>query len=358
MSDLTVYRNVADPLTFVSQLGTELAKSGMFGCESESQGRVLALACMAENRSPIEVMRKYHIIGNRLSMRADAMLADFRQIYGGKHKVLTRTAHEASIELTLGDQVLVETLTWDDAQKEKWPYGKGGKVKDNWATPRGRRQMLWARVVSEGVRTLCPEISAGSYTPEEVTDLADTSTVETPTKSAAELIREQAEQSEIVDAEYEVLDEPVGKVQQVKQLLAHFNATDEQINAILAKRGVQAFSQLTEDQLDELITSLVDRMASESKIPQDAKYSYVTSPCDQATVAAIKSMLVGQTDLIKQLTEWLGPGNKIADLSQEQAEDLRARLQAESINDFFEQDLRLHKPQEASADEVPFSTGS
>ena len=70
---------------------------------------------------------------------------------------------------------------------------KDGKTyKDNWATPRSRMQMLWARVVSDGVRTMAPEICSGIYTPEETADIVgvaydtDASTLEEAPSSEPE----------------------------------------------------------------------------------------------------------------------------------------------------------------------------
>ena len=70
------------------------------------------------------------------------------------------------------------------------------EIKDNWSTPIDREAMMWARVVSESLRRVCPEIYAGIYAPEEIEDFTDyddgrvTSTV-TPT--AEEAARQQAE---------------------------------------------------------------------------------------------------------------------------------------------------------------------
>lgn len=170
---VSVYARIQDPLRFVTEFGMSLAKSQMFGCSNPEQGHVMAMACLTEGISPVEVAKKYHIIQGRLSMRSDAMLAKFREI-GGKHRVIQRDSQAAEIELTIDGQTQTFRFTFEEAKQEKFVYGKDGKtLKDNWATPRGQMQMLWARVASDGVRCMAPEVNAGTYTPEEVKDFTD-----------------------------------------------------------------------------------------------------------------------------------------------------------------------------------------
>jgi hypothetical protein len=47
------------------------------------------------------------------------------------------------------------------------------RIKDNYATPRARMQMLWARTVSDGVRSICPGATRRRYTPTEIADFTD-----------------------------------------------------------------------------------------------------------------------------------------------------------------------------------------
>lgn len=180
-TQLALAEKVNDPLAFITTFGTALARSGMFGCQCDEQGQIIAATCLMEGITPLDFRRTYHIVQGTPSMRSDAMLAEFRRL-GGKHKVIARTPDHAEVELIDDGQSHRFSLTWeqaikedftharpkgDDADKipvEKWP------VKDNYKYPRKRMQMLWARVVSDGVRTLRPEIVAGHYTPEEVED--------------------------------------------------------------------------------------------------------------------------------------------------------------------------------------------
>lgn len=175
---IELYSKIQNPIEAINQLGDFFARSGMFGCDNSgsqaslAQGKVLATACLTERKSPIQIIREYHIINGRLSDRADSMLAKFRG-KGGKHRVISQDSECAEVELEYEGQKLRSRFTWEEAQGEPFVWKDESKriPKRNWATPRARMQTLWARVISHGVRTLAPEIVAGIYTPEEVQDV-------------------------------------------------------------------------------------------------------------------------------------------------------------------------------------------
>lgn len=164
----------------VEYIGDTLAKSGMI-TDNKSQARILALTCIVRGCDPLTLLESYDIIQGKLSMKADRMLAGFREV-GGSYKVIQYDPEGCLIEFTLDGQTLPIGITWADAQRENWPWGKqtGKKhadgtpereLKTNWSTPIGRQDMLWARVVSRGVRRLAPEVVSGRYTPEEIRDM-------------------------------------------------------------------------------------------------------------------------------------------------------------------------------------------
>lgn len=174
MNEIELYSKINDPVDAIERLGKFFAQSGMFGCDRPEQGMVLAMACLVERRSPIEIKRRYHLQNGDLSMRADAMLAEFRTIKSGKHKIIERTAERAAVELTLDGDTQLFAFTWKEALNEPFVFTRDGKtLKKNYATPRARTQMLWARVISEGVHAMAPEIVSGVYTPEELDDPAE-----------------------------------------------------------------------------------------------------------------------------------------------------------------------------------------
>jgi hypothetical protein len=91
------------------------------------------------------------------------MLARF-QAAGGKVEwiELTDTKCTGIFSHAQGGSV---SITWDMARAKQAELSTG---KDNWR--KYPRQMLRARVVSEGVRTVYPGVCVGVYTPEEVED--------------------------------------------------------------------------------------------------------------------------------------------------------------------------------------------
>ena len=169
---LAVYQKITDPIQAAAVMGHDMARSGMFGFTSDAQGAVCAMTCICEGITPIEFKRTYHVFPDgKISMRSDAMLAGFRTKAKGTHRIISRTTEKAAIELTLDGHKTEFSFTWAEAQDEPFVRAKDGKAfKTNWNTPRIRMQMLWARVVSDAVRAVAPEIVAGVYTPEEVQD--------------------------------------------------------------------------------------------------------------------------------------------------------------------------------------------
>jgi hypothetical protein len=359
-TELTVYSRIADPLAFVREFGTEIALSKMFGCANEAQGKVFAMACLCEETNPIALSRKYNVIENNLSMKSDAMLAELRA-RGGKHKVLERTADRASVEITYDDQVYVESFSWDEAQVEPYVFCKDGKtLKKNWATPRARRQMLWARVISEAVRTVAPEIVSGIYTPEETIDFVDESP-STRTVDVVQLMEQTAAKvgeqlGEVVDAEFEVIDDKPAKSKtctaeqrtQIKSLFDAVGAAEEQIKAVIEKRGVKAMRYLSVDQANELIDALTRKAQAvaaktvgESKIPDDTRSSDVTAPAGSTLVDEIKALLADDMALMKRIKQHLVDNgkNKVSDLSHEEALFLKQCLESKTAEKFFERSL-------------------
>lgn len=151
--------------------GNMLAASGMFGINSPAAGFVVAATCHAEGISFLEFQRTYHIIENKPAMRADAMLAKFRE-RGGRYIIIENSKEKASADFEFEKSKINFTYSMEDAKQAGICYGSGGKLKTNWE--KFPSNMLWARMASNAVRRLCPEIVAGTYTPEEIEDFDDT----------------------------------------------------------------------------------------------------------------------------------------------------------------------------------------
>ncbi len=146
----------------IEKMARAIAKSGLFGIKTADQALALMLIAQAEGRHPVEAARDYNIIQGRPAKTAEAMLRDFLS-QGGKvewHELTDKKA-DATFSHPAGGTVRID---WDFDRAKK--AGLGGK--DNWS--KYPRQMLRSRVISEGVRSVCPAATSGMYVPEEVKD--------------------------------------------------------------------------------------------------------------------------------------------------------------------------------------------
>lgn len=173
-SDLpTVIQPQMASFTEVERMAHAVAKSQLFGMKTPEQAFALMMLAQAEGLHPMIAARDYDIIQGRPSKKAEAMLRDFQRS-GGKvewHE-LTDAKADATFSHPQGGTFRCD---WDMARAKK--AGLGGK--DMWA--RYPRQMLRARCVSEGCKTVFPSSTSGMYTPEEAQDFepAQPSRVET-----------------------------------------------------------------------------------------------------------------------------------------------------------------------------------
>ena len=167
-NEIQTYEKMND-LPSVQALGTAIATSGMFGCDKPEQGVIIALQCIAENKAPLEMAKNYHLVKGKLTKRADSMLADFKRS-GGKIKwgdLKNREAQSGTFTDPDGN-VYDVSYSIDDA-KAAGVYNS--KADSPWQkTPAA---MMRARLVSETLRAIAPEIVTGVYTPEEAAQFDD-----------------------------------------------------------------------------------------------------------------------------------------------------------------------------------------
>ena len=165
------------PIGDIERMAQAIAKSGLFGVKEPNQALALMLVAQAEGRHPALAARDYDIIQNRPAKKSEAMLRDFLES-GGKvewHK-LDNDVADATFSHPAGGTVRID---WN--MKRASAAGLG--TKDMWR--KYPRQMLRARCVSEGIRTVCPMATSGMYVPEEVQDFTPASNI-TPTAGAAD----------------------------------------------------------------------------------------------------------------------------------------------------------------------------
>jgi len=163
---------VFNSMQALEQFGQYIFQSNMFGARNPAEGFILGVTCQQENMTLMQFKERYHIIQGQIAMKSEAMLANLLEL-GGEYEIVERSPERAAIKITFKKATMLSELKWEDAQKEDYVKAKNGQLKDNWSTPRRRMQMMWARVVSDGVRAVCPLATRGHYTPEEAIDFDD-----------------------------------------------------------------------------------------------------------------------------------------------------------------------------------------
>ncbi|RAK52099.1 hypothetical protein [Phenylobacterium deserti] len=171
----------------LERMAKAFAASQLFGVKNADQALALCLVAQAEGRHPATAAQDYSIIQNRPSKKADAMLRDFLAS-GGKvewHELSDAKA-DATFSHPAGGSARID-WTLDRAKK--------AGLSNNAMYTKYPRQMLRARTVSEGVRTVCPGATSGMYVPEEVHDIVQ----EQPQRAAPQQ-QEPAQDAEFSEA--------------------------------------------------------------------------------------------------------------------------------------------------------------
>lgn len=241
------------PVSDVERMAVAVAKSGLFGVSTPDQALALMLVAQSEGRHPASCAKEYHIIKGRPALKADAMLARFQQA-GGKVEWAERTNDKVSATFTheQGGSLNV-TWTLEDAKRAGLANG------DNWK--KYPRQMLSARVISEGVRAVYPSIVSGLYTPEEVQDFAPE-----PQKPAiakpvfAKPTAAPAEDPEVIEAQI-LKDEVKSQVNphaDLFRLMDENKITEEDVIKFCKDKGMTALPEYVADFSDKLKERLVN----------------------------------------------------------------------------------------------------
>ena len=153
--EIEIYKNISDPMTAIERIGTMFAKSGMFGCDKIEQGQVLAMICLTERKSPVEISKSYDIIGGKLRKKSMAAYAEFRA-KGARVKWIKTgdDGVEAKAEVLFEGNTVVCSFTMEQAKRS-------GIFRAGSAWDKAPGNMLRARVMSNAVGMLAPEIYAG-----------------------------------------------------------------------------------------------------------------------------------------------------------------------------------------------------
>jgi hypothetical protein len=152
----------AMPMQDIERVAMAIAKGGLFGSKDPNAVLTLCLLAQAEGQHPAVVFRDYHIISGKPAKKAEAMLRDF---------------------IASGGKVEWHALT-DDLADATFSHPGGGTLRIDWTMKRAQaagianpmwrkypRQMLRSRVISEGVRSVCPSATSGLYEVGEIQDI-------------------------------------------------------------------------------------------------------------------------------------------------------------------------------------------
>lgn len=199
-AEVKSYDELAANIAAVEKIGTWIAMSKMFGDMTVNQGCIIAADCFITGVSLLDYQRRNQLVGGRPNIPYDAMLAAFQE-RGGAIKIIQRDADGCRIELSYKGQTTPFALLWENAQKEAFVYGgvkdmpeskildmlasgKKPPIKPKYATPRSRTTMLFARCVSDAIRSVAPEVNFGRYTPEEIEDFSEPTDKSSPSPVA------------------------------------------------------------------------------------------------------------------------------------------------------------------------------
>jgi hypothetical protein len=136
-------------------------RSKFYGFKTADEMLPLMIIAQSEGRSFASVVQEYDIISGKPSLKAEAMLARFQK--SGGHIQWTELSDTRCAAIFSHPQCSPVEIDWDMAR------AKQAQIKNHmWA--KYPRNMLKARVISDGVRTSFPACLGGMYTPEEVSD--------------------------------------------------------------------------------------------------------------------------------------------------------------------------------------------
>jgi hypothetical protein len=237
------------PLGDLEKMAQYMVKSGLFGIKTQEQAVALMLISQAEGLHPAIAARDFHIIQGRHSLKADAMLARF-QTAGGIVEWVDYTNERVSAYFSHPSSPKKVLIDWDMKRAKEADLGN----KDNWK--KYPRQMLRARVISEGIRTVFPGIAVGVYTPEEVQDFDDApASQQRPRASQVSSLKDKLKPKETqeqppIDAE--IVDNPFLSEAQAKDIASQCKKVGIKGEDLLSAFGVSRLRELRESQLHEV----------------------------------------------------------------------------------------------------------
>lgn len=155
------------PYGELERMADVVVRAGLFpGIKTQQQALTLFLVAQAEGLHPMTAALRYNVIQGRPAMKAEAMLASFME-RGGTVAWTEYTDDAVTGIFTSKGVPTGVTVRWTMADAKR----AGVTMNQTWT--KYPRQMLKARVASDGVRMADPSVNSGRYTPEEVQEFRD-----------------------------------------------------------------------------------------------------------------------------------------------------------------------------------------
>lgn len=147
----------ADGLEDIMRLGKVFKASGYFSdIRDEAQAIVKILYGKELGLSPVVAMMSIHIIQGKPELSSNLLASQVKTSGRYDYRVLAQTDTECHIQFLAGSEVIGDSIfTIEDAKRANLVRGGG-----NWT--KFPKAMLFARALSQGVRSHCPDVGLGA----------------------------------------------------------------------------------------------------------------------------------------------------------------------------------------------------
>ncbi len=301
------YTDIAARLPEYKEMAKLVYMSQMIaGIKDADMAFMVLVECEVTGQTLFQWAEENHIVGTRPTMKYDAMIAAYNQLQNCKFEFIEKSPERCAIALTDGGTRKEFSLAWTELQKESVPYvGKEGDIvaklakgetpalKDKYATPRSRAVMMYARLVSDAIRSTRPEVTKGRYTPEEVEDFDPTVTVDAPPAKTARVMDLPAEQKAV--ATIAKADAPAAEPTE-----------DQATNSLVGKTSISLDAPAMTEQVESIKAKLAELKKGGLDVIASVKAKLASSG-----VNGLAGMSVGEADSLmraldnKMITAWV-----------------------------------------------------
>jgi len=215
----------------MEKLAHAIATSGLFGLKTKEQAFALMAIAQAEGMHPASAAMQYNIIQGKPALTAESILSRFQKAGG---KVEWHEYNDEKVSGTFSHPVGGKvTIEWDMNRAKN--AGLAGK--DNWK--KWPRNMLRARVISEGARMVYPGSTGNFYTPDEVEDFNSPAVKQKPELPQIQKIENMYDEGAVIDTPVQdVFEQKFGESPEDKKIIyqkalsiaeIHYNLKDENV---------------------------------------------------------------------------------------------------------------------------------